>query len=298
MPIRDYTTILITGASAGLGRELAIQYARPGRVLALAARRADRLTDCAAACRARGATVISAALDVTDIAYLRTWTALVEETAPIDLAIVNAGVFDGLAAGQDSEPSDVAARLIETNLTGAIATVDAVLPGMRTRQRGHVALIASLAAVLPAADAPSYSASKAGLAGLWRGASRTADGGSHHSDRGSTRTHRDGADSDPSGAGCQGSYRSDRAARLLRRGLARRTHADRLSHPHSLAGADRPGATLAAPRSGESPLPLSRALGRTRPGAGREAMRVARRVVPRRKSARPLSTRCAPTVFW
>jgi short-subunit dehydrogenase len=61
------------------------------------------------------------------------------------------------------ETSREAEQLVATNLLGAIYTAQAALPRMMTRRRGHIAFISSLAARLPAADAPSYSASKAGL---------------------------------------------------------------------------------------------------------------------------------------
>jgi len=82
---------------------------------------------------------------------------------PIDLLIVNAGVLDGRRADGTLETADTARRVIDINLLGAVDTVQAVLPAMIARGRGHIVLVSSLAALAPVPDAPAYSASKAGL---------------------------------------------------------------------------------------------------------------------------------------
>jgi short-subunit dehydrogenase len=159
------STILITGASRGLGRALALEYAAGGRVLGLAGRRADLLGDVARECEERGARVFAAAFDVAEPAATRAWMERVHRERPIDLLIVNAGCFHGNGACGALEPLDSALRQVRTNLVGAITTVDAAVPLMRARRRGQIAIIVSLAALQPLADAPAYSASKAGLAG-------------------------------------------------------------------------------------------------------------------------------------
>ena len=159
------STILITGASRGLGRALALEYAAPGRVLGLAGRREDLLRGVARECEERGASVISAAFDVADRAATRDWMERVHRERPIDLLIVNAGCFHGNGARGAFEPLDSALRQVRTNLMGAITTVDAAVPLMRARRSGQIAIIVSLAALQPLADAPAYTASKAGLAG-------------------------------------------------------------------------------------------------------------------------------------
>jgi short-subunit dehydrogenase len=167
-------TVLITGASAGLGAALALAYAEPGRTLVLVARRAEALAGTAARCEAQGADVVTQCCDVRDRGGLQRFVAAVERVLPgdrgIDLAIVNAGLFSGRADASVradaavTEPASEADEVLSVNLAGAIATVDAVLPGMRRRRSGRIALISSLAALQPLADAPAYSASKAGLA--------------------------------------------------------------------------------------------------------------------------------------
>jgi NAD(P)-dependent dehydrogenase (short-subunit alcohol dehydrogenase family) len=159
------STILITGASRGLGRALALEYAGPGRVLGLAGRRDDLLRGVARECEERGARVVPAVFDVADRAATRHWMERVHGESPIDLLIVNAGCFHGNGAHGAFEPLDSALRQVRTNLMGAITTVDTAVPLMRARRSGQIAIIASLAALQPLADAPAYSASKAGLAG-------------------------------------------------------------------------------------------------------------------------------------
>jgi short-subunit dehydrogenase len=159
------STILITGASRGLGRALALEYATRGRALGLAGRREDLLCEVARACKARGAIVFPATFDVADAAATRDWMERIHHQRPIDLLIVNAGCFDGNGPGGAFEPLESALRQVRTNLMGAMTTIDAAVSLMRARRKGQIAIIVSLAALQPLADAPAYSASKAGLAG-------------------------------------------------------------------------------------------------------------------------------------
>lgn len=156
--------VVITGASRGLGRALAGAYARPGTLLGLVARDEKALALAANACREAGAEVRAQVADITQPTALETWLAALDRERPIDLLIANAGQFDGRRPGADGEDIERAISLLRTNLEGTVRTIDAVLPLMRAHGRGHIAVIASLAAVFPLADAPVYSASKAGLA--------------------------------------------------------------------------------------------------------------------------------------
>jgi short-subunit dehydrogenase len=149
--------ILITGASAGIGAALARAYAAPGRRLILNGRSEPALQEVAAECGRRGATVEVKALAVERTAEFMQWLGTLAE---VDLAIVNAGVSSGGRARESWEEID---RVLETNLRGAIATVTALLPAMRRRGRGQIALMSSLAAWYGLPPTPAYSASKAGL---------------------------------------------------------------------------------------------------------------------------------------
>ena len=155
-------TVAITGASRGLGEALAALYASPGRTLGLLGRDRERLEAVAARCRDRQARVVIGTPDVTDGAALARWLESFDAVHPIDLLIVNAGIFTGHGKAAP-ETVDEATGVLRTNLEGAVLTIAAVLPMMRARRSGRIAIVASLAALHPLADAPAYSASKAGL---------------------------------------------------------------------------------------------------------------------------------------
>lgn len=159
-----YRNILITGASSGLGAALAHEYAAPGRVLGLIARRAELLEGVAADCRRKGAEVVTGALDVTDHARLAMWVQSLNATYPVDLVVANAGIFSGHGPAGTAETLETARRQVETNVLATMATIDPLLAHMRARRAGRIAIISSLAALHPLADAPAYSASKAAIA--------------------------------------------------------------------------------------------------------------------------------------
>ncbi len=158
-----FQNIVITGASSGIGAALARFYAKPGVTLGLVGRDAGRLGAVAAEARAAGAVAAEGQLDIQDRAALAGFLHGFNAQHPIDLLVANAGVLDGRRADGSIEDADAARRVIEINLLGATDTLHAVLPAMRARGRGHIALVSSLAALSPVTDAPAYSASKAGL---------------------------------------------------------------------------------------------------------------------------------------
>jgi short-subunit dehydrogenase len=155
--------IAITGASAGLGRALASAYARPGVVLALSGRDVQRLEECAQTCRALGAHVITATVDVRDAAAMQHWLDRFDAAYPIDLLIANAGAASTLGHLDDWEARERTAAIVDTNFYGAIHAALPVIDRMRTRCRGQIALISSLAALRGMAISPAYCASKAAL---------------------------------------------------------------------------------------------------------------------------------------
>ena len=156
-------TVLITGATGGIGGALVDVYAEAGNTLILQGRNAARLADLAAQCEARGARVLTRVLDVRNRDELSAWLREVCDQEAVNLVIVNAGVNTNIgSAGKGERWEDIEA-LIEVNVLAAMATVDAVLPSMRARGAGQIALISSLAAYFGLPVTPSYCASKAAV---------------------------------------------------------------------------------------------------------------------------------------
>ncbi|KDD53136.1 KR domain protein [Bordetella bronchiseptica OSU553] len=155
--------VLLTGASGEIGRALALEYAAPGVRLILQGRRLERLDELAGLCRERGATISVAAFDIRATERLLAWLEEVNATHPPDLAIVNAGVNIDIGPDRAGERWDDVCMLMDTNLRAAQATVHGLLPAMRARGQGQIALMSSLAAWRGLPDTPSYSASKAAV---------------------------------------------------------------------------------------------------------------------------------------
>ncbi|MGG5888400.1 SDR family NAD(P)-dependent oxidoreductase [Falsiroseomonas sp. HC035] len=155
--------VVISGASRGLGAALARRFAAPGARLLLLARSATALEDVARDCRARGAQVVVAVLDVTDAPAVAAALAAFEAGGPVGLVIANAGTSAGTAPDGTPEDAVAAARQVQVNLVGAINLVGPLLPGMRARRHGRIGLVASVAGLRGLPDFPAYCASKAGL---------------------------------------------------------------------------------------------------------------------------------------
>lgn len=156
-------TVLITGASSGIGAALALHYARSGGTLGLLGRNAERLRNVAAECRRLGAAATTAVIDSRDRAEMTKWIGAFDRTSPVDLVIANAGTMEGRRPDAAIEPADQAYALVETNVLGVLNTVQPLLTPMMARRRGQIAIVSSLAGFVPLPDAPSYSASKAAV---------------------------------------------------------------------------------------------------------------------------------------
>jgi short-subunit dehydrogenase len=155
-------SVVITGASRGIGAAVARRLAAPGMHMLLIARDAERLTDTAAACAAAGAVVRRAGVDVADGPALTALLADQDGAYPIDFLFANAGISTGHHGGR-LEPAERAAAVIRVNLEGTVNTVGPLAEPMAARGRGHIALVASIAGLVPLPDTPAYCASKAGM---------------------------------------------------------------------------------------------------------------------------------------
>jgi len=161
--VRDPRSILITGASSGIGAALALAYAAPRTRLAICGRDTARLAAVADLCRERGAEVIETCLDVTEAPAVAAWTDAADRASPLELVIANAGVQGGLWRDGAGETLGELHRVMEINFGGVSNTIHPVLPAMRRRRRGQIALIASLAALRGLPYSPGYCASKAAV---------------------------------------------------------------------------------------------------------------------------------------
>jgi short-subunit dehydrogenase len=156
-------SILITGATGGIGGALALAYAVTGVTLFLQGRDQQKLASLATRCRAQGATVETQPMDVRDIAALQSWVRAVDARAPLDLVIPCAGININTGPDHAGERWEEIDALIDINIRAAFATVDAALTGMRLRKRGQIALFSSLAGYFGLPVTPSYCASKAAI---------------------------------------------------------------------------------------------------------------------------------------
>lgn len=155
--------VVISGASRGLGAALARRWAGTGVTLGLIARDGAALEAVAQECRAAGASVAIALLDVRDAAGLSAQLLAWDDALPIDLLVANAGVTGGSRADGGLEGPESVARVLAVNLQGAINLVEPLLPRLVARRSGRIVLIASVAAFRGLPDSPAYCASKAGL---------------------------------------------------------------------------------------------------------------------------------------
>ena len=153
---------VITGASSGIGWALAKALAREGCKLALVARRSDKLAALADEIQGGGGTAVHASADVADraqtVAAIRDLAARV---GPPDLLVANAGV----GAPTTLEPFNVEAqeKMFRVNMLGIIYAIEAVLPDMLKRRRGHIAAVSSLAAYNGLPGESAYTATKAAV---------------------------------------------------------------------------------------------------------------------------------------
>ena len=158
-------SILITGASSGIGKALAFELAKKGYSLALVSREADLLDQVKAAIVAahHPPAIAVRPLDVTD--YDDVFAAVPEMAAALgglDIVFANAGIGLGERVGRGD--FEKARRTIEVNLLGAMATVDAAAAYFLEKGGGHIVGTSSVAAFRGMPKSSAYSASKAGLA--------------------------------------------------------------------------------------------------------------------------------------
>jgi NAD(P)-dependent dehydrogenase (short-subunit alcohol dehydrogenase family) len=235
-----YSNIVITGASSGLGRALAIAYAYPGTTLHLSARNAARLAEVTATCRSLGAQVTETLADVTRQPVMEAW---IRSVMPFDLVIANAGISAGPGWGNQETPEQVQA-IFTTNVIGVFNTVLPAIAAMSEQPpgpegiRGRIAIIGSIAGLIALPSSPAYCAAKAAV-DVWVQASRpnlAKDGIALTLVRpGFVRTPMTAGNPYP----MPGLMEADQAAAIIRKGLA--AGRDNITFPYWLGWLSRLG---------------------------------------------------------
>ena len=155
--------VWITGASMGIGEALARRLARDGAEVVASARSAERLE--ALAAEDGDGRIVAWPLDITDHAAVREAVARIEaERGPIDVAVLNAGTHRPVAAADFTAAG--LRELMEINVMGTAACLEALMPRMIARGRGRIAVVASVAGYRGLPTSAYYGATKAALINL------------------------------------------------------------------------------------------------------------------------------------
>jgi NADP-dependent 3-hydroxy acid dehydrogenase YdfG len=161
-------TIVITGASSGIGKACAEKLAAPGKRFILTARRTERLHELAAELEKSGALVWTYTLDVQSREACQKWASQIPDAFQnIRVLINNAGLASGLSAIQDGDYTDWD-RMIDTNVKGLLYTTEAILPFLRQTPRSHILNVGSIAGKEVYANGNVYCASKHAVDALTR----------------------------------------------------------------------------------------------------------------------------------
>lgn len=155
------SSILITGASSGLGKALALAYAKKGITLHLCGRDKKRLVQVAGLCAEKGADVQMYLFDTTDAPKAEKAIFKADKYKKLDLVIANAGISGGVLGTPETNES--VRQIMNTNIFGCLNTVLPALTCMQKRHKGQVALVASLAGFRGMASCPAYSSSKSAV---------------------------------------------------------------------------------------------------------------------------------------
>lgn len=156
-------TVLVTGASSGMGRALAVAYSKPGRTLILIGRDVQRLEEVAENCRSLGAAIEIGAIDVRDRQRMHEFILRMDDRHQVDLLIANAGVSTLLSRENIIEDHETTLSTFEINVFGVINAVQPIIQRMCARGAGQIALMGSMAALHGLPYAPAYCATKSAI---------------------------------------------------------------------------------------------------------------------------------------
>jgi len=158
---KTYKSIFLTGASSGIGEGLALLYSQPGVRLVLTGRNEDRLEKVAEGCKAKGAEVKTLVLDVTDEKEMSRAILAEDDIKALDLVIANAGVSQTTL--KERKISLIVKHIYDINVQGVFNTIMPIIPRMRARRSGQLALVSSMASYAPLSLNVEYSSSKAAI---------------------------------------------------------------------------------------------------------------------------------------
>ncbi len=160
----DGHVVWLTGGGSGLGRYMALKFARGGAKVAVSGRRADRLDEVVDAIQSAGGTGLAVVCDVTDEASIEAAVAQVVDTfGQLDVAVANAGYSVG--GNVETLSMEDWRRQMDVNVCGAAVTAAKAIPHLR-HTKGRLALVGSVAAMVHFAKAGPYQASKAAVLAL------------------------------------------------------------------------------------------------------------------------------------
>ncbi|MGM9647351.1 MAG: elongation factor P 5-aminopentanone reductase [Eubacteriales bacterium] len=155
---------LVTGASSGIGRSIALMLAQNGYAVALGCRNIQAAETVAQQIRQSGGTALVCPADVTDAASVESMVASAQTMGNIELLVPAAGIaYQNLFQYTDESTYD---RIMDTNVKGAYLVAKAVLPAMIAERRGNIVFVSSMWGEVGASCEVVYSASKAALIGL------------------------------------------------------------------------------------------------------------------------------------
>jgi short-subunit dehydrogenase len=154
-------TVVITGASSGIGKATALEFARRGANLIIGARRAELLDEVASLCRGQG---VQCTAVVADVAKREDCKRLIDAAGRIDVLVNNAG-FANFDSIEKASPDDLE-QMMETNYFGTVWCTQAALPGMLERRDGAIVNVSSIAGLMGYAGMGGYCATKFAIVGF------------------------------------------------------------------------------------------------------------------------------------
>ena len=149
--------IIITGASSGIGRSLAIEYSKQSRNILLIGRDKTRLSETLKLCN-KQCNVLTEIINVKDTKSITKLINNFDKNSPIDLLIANAGISAG--TGTKGEGIDQLKEIYDINIYGVINSIYPAIERMTIRQKGQIVIMSSMSAFTPIPSAPAYSSSK------------------------------------------------------------------------------------------------------------------------------------------